>query len=293
MHIPDEQRPPEDSRSQAAQNGDQNQEQPPDQGQDQEAEHRRSPSGKVVYAAILKEADEELDRPSSALFWSGLAAGLSMGFSFIAEAILKDRLPDAHWAPLVGKLGYSVGFLVVILGRQQLFTENTLTPMLPLLQRKDLQTLVNVLRLWGVVFLANMLGALAVGWVCARTGAFDPQVRHQFVALGHQAMAHPFGETLLRAVFAGWLIAILVWMLPYAESSHFFVIIVITWLIGVGHFSHVVAGAVQVFALGSAGQKPWGEILAFFLLPTLLGNIIGGVTLVAALNHAQVEAGKK
>jgi formate/nitrite transporter FocA (FNT family) len=156
-----------------------------------------------------------------------------------------------------------------------------------------LDTLLNVLRLWGIVFLANMLGALAVGWVCVRTGAFDPDVRHQFITLGHQAMTHPFGEVVLRAVFAGWLIAILVWMLPYAESSHFFVIIVLTWMIGVGQFPHVVAGAVEVFALGSAGQKPWGEILGFFLLPTLIGNIIGGVTLVAALNHAQVEAGKK
>jgi formate/nitrite transporter FocA (FNT family) len=191
------------------------------------------------------------------------------------------------------KLGYSVGFLVVILGRQQLFTENTLTPVLPLLQRKDLATLLNVLRLWGVVLIANMLGALAVGWVCVRTGAFDPDVRYQFVTLGHLAVAHPFGELVLRGVFAGWLIAILVWMLPYAESSHFFVIIVLTWLIGVGQFPHVVAGAVEALALGSAGQKPWGDILALFILPTLIGNIIGGVTLVAALNHAQVAAGKK
>jgi formate/nitrite transporter FocA (FNT family) len=263
-----------------------------DQAQDQEAEHRRSPSGKVVYAAIVKEADEELERPSAALFWSGIAAGLSMGFSFIAEAVLRHHLPEAKWTPLVVKLGYSVGFLVVILGRQQLFTENTLTPMLPLLQRKDRQTLLNVLRLWGIVFAANMLGALAVGWVCVRTHAFDAEVRQQFIAIGHQAMSHSFGEVVLRALFAGWLIAILVWMLPYAESSHFFVIIVLTWLIGVGHFPHVVAGAVDVFALGSAGQKPWGQILGLFILPTLIGNVIGGVTLVAALNHAQVESGK-
>jgi len=290
MHIPHK---PQTPGSQPDQPPHQVQDQQQDQEQDQEAEHRRSPSGKVVYAAILKEADEELDRPSSALFWSGLAAGLSMGFSFIAEAVLRARLPESEWSPLVVKLGYSVGFVVVILGRQQLFTENTLTPILPLLQRKDLQTLRNVLRLWGVVFAANMLGALAVGSVCVRTTAFDPEIRQQFITLGHQAMTHPFAPVLLRAVFAGWIIAILVWMLPYAESSHFFVIILLTWLIGVGHFPHVVAGAIEVFALGSAGQKPWTQILGFFILPTLIGNIIGGVTLVAALNHAQVEAGKK
>src|SRR4051812_19746867 len=102
-----------------------------------EAEERRAPSGRVVYHAILKEGDDELERPSSALFWSGLAAGLSMGFSLVAEGILRTRLPEREWTPLVTKLGYSIGFLVVILGRQQLFTENTLTPVLPVLQRKD------------------------------------------------------------------------------------------------------------------------------------------------------------
>src|SRR3954454_8465175 len=94
----------------------------------EEAEERSAPSGRIVYKAILKEGEDELTRPSSALFWSGLAAGLSMGFSLVAEGLLRHRLPDAPWRPLVTKFGYSAGFLIVILGRQQLFTENTLTP---------------------------------------------------------------------------------------------------------------------------------------------------------------------
>src|SRR3954467_9003118 len=105
-------------------------EQEKEQKVDQEAEDRSAPSGKVVYHAIVKEADEELERSVAALFWSGLAAGLSMGFSLVGEAILRAHLPDEPWRPLVAKIGYSFGFLIVILGRQQLFTENTLTPML-------------------------------------------------------------------------------------------------------------------------------------------------------------------
>src|SRR5665213_2040755 len=104
-----------------------------------EAEHRSSPSGAIVYSAILKEACDELERPSSALFWSGLAAGFSMGGSLIAEGLLANCLPDTPWRPLISKLGYSLGFLMAVLGRQQLFTENTLTPMLPLLQDKTWQ----------------------------------------------------------------------------------------------------------------------------------------------------------
>src|SRR4051812_2246739 len=130
----------------------------------EEVEERKSPSGKIVYSSILSEAREELARPSSALFWSGLAAGLSMGFSVLGVALLRAHLPEARWERLVSSFGYSFGFLVVILGRQQLFTENTLTPVLLLLRRRDGATFLNVLRLWAVIFAANMVGALAVSY---------------------------------------------------------------------------------------------------------------------------------
>jgi formate/nitrite transporter FocA (FNT family) len=256
-----------------------------------EARHRSSPSGKVVYKAILNEAEEELERANAALFWSGLAAGLSMGFSVVAESLLRAHLPEAPWRPLVAKLGYSVGFLIVILGRQQLFTENTLTPVLPLLRRKDAGTLVNVLRLWSVVLVANLLGALAIAYVLVRTNALEPHVRAAAIAIAHEATRHDWVLTLIKGVFAGWLIALVVWVLPYAEAARVWVIIILTYLVGLGGFSHIVAGAVEVFGLGWAGEKPWGPILGNYMLPTLIGNIIGGVTLVAALNHAQVAPG--
>jgi formate/nitrite transporter FocA (FNT family) len=262
------------------------------QREQEEIHHRSSPSGKVVYQAVMKEADEELERPSSALFWSGLAAGLSMGFSLAAEGILRHHLPQAAWTALVSKLGYCVGFIVVILGRQQLFTENTLTPILPLLQRKDGKTLGNVARLWGVVLVANIAGALAISFVAARSTAFESGVRDEFVAMGHEVMKYGFWTLMLRGVFAGWLIALLVWMLPYAESSHFFVIVLITWLIGVAGFSHIIAGAIEVFVLGWSSAKPWTEVWGIYVVPVLVGNISGGVTLVAALNHAQIASGR-
>ena len=135
-----------------------------------EAEHRSAPSGRIVYRAILSEGREELKRSSSALFWSGLAAGLSMGFSMISEGLLQAHLPETEWRPLVVKLGYSIGFLIVVLGRQQLFTENTLTPILPLLIDRRKEMLWNVLRLWGVVLVANLLGACMIAWVISSDG---------------------------------------------------------------------------------------------------------------------------
>jgi formate/nitrite transporter FocA (FNT family) len=121
----------------------------------EEAQERSSTTARVVYEAVRREGEEELKRSSSALAWSGLAAGLSMGFSLMIEGVMHFNLPDAPWSRLISKFGYSAGFVIVILGRQQLFTENTLTPILPLLRRRDNATPLNVLRLWSVVLIRS------------------------------------------------------------------------------------------------------------------------------------------
>lgn len=257
--------------------------------ENQEPKLNQSPSAQSIYNSIFQEAESELERPSSVLFWSGLAAGLSMGFSMIAEGLLMTYLPDAEWATLVSNFGYSLGFLIVILGKQQLFTENTLTPILPLLRRRNLVTLYNVLRLWGVVLLANLLGALLIALVAAHTTAFDEHVLKAFIKIGHKAMEPDFSAVLVRGIFAGWLIALMVWLLPYAQTARVWVIILITYIVGVGHFSHVIAGAVETFTLAATGQASWWYVILNYILPSLIGNVTGGVVLVAALNHAQVK----
>lgn len=258
----------------------------------EEGQRRRSPSSDVVYVAVMAEGEEELGRSSSSLFWSGLAAGLSMGFSLIAEVLLRAYLPDATWELLVAKLGYAVGFLIVILGRQQLFTENTLTPILPLLARKDSSTAWNLGRLWAIVLAANLLGGVIIGWVVGGTQALRDVVHPEVLAVGRDAMDPSWTRVAFRGVFAGWLIAIMVWMLPFAESGRIWVILILTYLIGIGHFPHVIAGSIQVFAYAAAGAVSWLDVFAQYVLPTLVGNVVGGVTLVAALNHAQVVAGE-
>ena len=265
-------------------------EQDSDEKRSQEIEERSSPSGHVVYGAIAKEGEAELRRSNSALAWSGLAAGLSMGFSMVSEALLTHSLPDTGWRPLVARLGYGVGFLIVVLGRQQLFTENTLTVMLPLLQRRDVRTLANVLRLWGVVLGANLGGAFAFAWVAGHTSVFEPDLRAEFATLGRHALEPAFGTVLLRGIFAGWLIALMVWLLPFAESSRLWVGLIITYLVALGKFSHVIAGSVETLYLVTTGARSFGAYAGGFLLPTLLCNIIGVVSLVSLLGHAQFIA---
>lgn len=261
--------------------------------ENKQVEERLAIGANVVYETIRREGEEELHRKVSALAWSGFAAGLSMGFSFVAEGLLADRLPEQRWHVLISRLGYSVGFLIVVLGRQQLFTENTLTVVLPLLVRKDLDTLLRMLRLWVVVLCANLFGTYLFALCIAKIAIFEPNVQQSLQRIGVAHLEGSFGIVLARAIFAGWLIALMVWLLPGAESARVSIIIIITYLIGIGGFNHVIAGSTTVFYLVATSYISWKVYLVRFFFPSLLGNMIGGISLVAALGHAQVVGGKE
>ncbi|RJS92571.1 formate/nitrite transporter family protein [Salinisphaera sp. Q1T1-3] len=259
-----------------------------DHHQRRDARRREAPSAAVVYEAIRAEAESELTRPLPGLAWSGLAAGLAMGFSFVAQALLQTYSPEMSWERIISSLGYAMGFLFVILGRQQLFTENTLTPVLEVLRSKKRETLIRTLNLWGVVLAANILGtaifaaALAYGHVLEET--ITPALWH----IADSEYAASFGETLIRAVFAGWLVALMLWLLPFAETARVGVIILVTFLIGLAHFPHIIAGSVAaLYGVFEGSYTLWAYIGQFFV-PTLIGNIIGGVLMVAVINYAQV-----
>ena len=253
------------------------------------AREELSLTAEATYEVIRREGEMELARSSGALAWSGLAAGLAMGFTLVAKGVLHAHLPEAPWRALVTPLGYAAGFLIVILASQQLFTENTLKPVVPYLARPTRAAFANVARLWVVVLLANLVGALLFAAVAARTGLFPADAREAFAETARAAVAHGFWISAIKAVFAGWLIALLVWMLPAAETSHVLVIVAISYLVGVGEFLHIITGSVDVFYLAWSGALGWGDTLTRFIVPVLIGNSVGGVVMVSLLNHAQVQ----
>ena len=262
--------------------------------QEEEIVERTSPPGEVIYEAIYAEGEHELKRNFIELALSGLAAGLSMGFSMVAEAFLRVHLPMAGWTPLVSKLGYSLGFLVVILGRQQLFTENTLTVILPLLRKKKLHMLLNVGRLWGIVLVMNLIGTFLFALFVGKTVVFPPETHRAFTEMATTVLHLSFGTILLRGILAGWLIALMIWLLPFAESARIWVIILLTYTIGLAELPHVIAGSVETLYLVVTGSLSFSDYLDSFFLPAIIGNIIGGVALVAIGAHAEFfEAEKK
>lgn len=263
-----------------------------EEGEEKKIQEAKSLDAKTTYEVIRREGLRELERSTGALAWSGLAAGLSMGFSFLVEGLLHSYLPDTSWRPLIAKLGYSIGFVIVILGSQQLFTENTLTPIVPLLSHRTMERFRNVMRLWGAVLVTNLVGALIFALVLSTLDVVDPGVHASLGEISQQAMRAGTGVTLLHAVYAGWLIALMVWMLPAAKPQELWVVVVMTYLVGLGGFAHIIAGANEVFYAGFQGLAGWGDVVFGYLLPTLIGNVIGGVTIVAALNHAQATSGE-
>ena len=232
--------------------------------------------------------DEEMERPATSLWWSGVAAGVSMSFSLLAEAALEAHLPDAEWKHLVTSAGYTVGFLMVILGRQQLFTESTITVVLPVLKDFTGKTLFNLARLWMIVLVANLVGTLFAAVFWRVTPAMPGELYSAALKVSAVLTHLGWWETLLRAIGAGFLIASMVWMIPTAETSKFAVIALMTYLISVAGFTHIVAGSMEAYVLALFGQWEWWRVILDFLIPTLIGNIIGGTALFAAISYAQV-----
>ncbi len=259
-----------------------------------EIRRRTAISATVVHGAILAEGEAELARHPRALAWSGLAAGLSMGVSVLAQGLLFAGLPDAGWSPLIYRLGYPLGFLAVILGRQQLFTENTLTTVLPFLHDRCWEEAWRLVRLWVVVLAANLIGTGLFAYFLSGVDLVGPGVKDAVLAIALSAAEPGFLSTVARGVFAGWLIALLVWLLPAsARESKVAVVFLFTYIIGLGDFSHVVAGSAEVLFAVAQGAVSWGDYLGGFLVPALIGNVIGGVLLVTILNHEQVVAGTR
>ena len=259
------------------------------EGDKQSVSGRSSGSAKVVHEVVRLQGDEELGRPIQSLLFSGFAAGVAICASLLAEAFLHMRLPDAGWRELVVDLGYTVGFVIVILGNLQLFTESTVTAVLPLATNPSARNLARLLRLWSAVFVANMAGTFLAAALMAGRIIVGPEQLGAAIEVSRAILAHDAGTTLLLAMPAGFLIASIAWILPNARGSEFWVIMLVTYVIALGGFSHVVAGSAEAWLLMLTGQVSVAGAVGGFILPALVGNLVGGTGLFAVVAHGQVR----
>ena len=246
-------------------------------------------SPKLIYEVIRREGRDELNRTNRSLIWSGISAGMLISLSVLGEAIFRTYLPDAGWRFLLENLGYSLGFIAVIMGRMQLFTENTITTVLPLMQERSLNILCRLMRLWAVVLGANVIGAFAAAALFIYTPAIPAEVLPAIISLSEHATGMPAAEGFWRAIPAGVIVALIVWMMPQADETSFFLILVFTWLIAAGDFAHIVAGSVEMAVMILDGQLGLMAAVFEFFLPVLAGNIVGGTIIFTLVAWGQVR----
>lgn len=256
-----------------------------------DVEEKRPPRAAVLHEIIRREGEHELKRGVAALGWSSFAAGMSMGFSLLARGLLHAHLGDFPGRFLLENFGYCFGYLVVILARQQLFTENTMTAVLPLMTEPSLGKLGSLLRMWGIVLVGNLIGAALFAYGVLHLQQFDSDTQAAFTDIGKELMKNTPLQMFTKGILAGWLIATLVWLLPSVEKAKIAIIVIVTYLIAIGGFTHIIVGTVESLYLVFAGDIRFADYALGFALPTLAGNIVGGSFIFALISHAQVRSG--
>jgi formate/nitrite transporter FocA (FNT family) len=260
-----------------------------DEREEREVEERSPPEARIVHAAVARQGEDELDRPVGSLFWSGIAAGFAIMASIWAQAALHRQLPDVPWREAVAALGYVLGFMIVILGRMQLFTEHTMVAVLPLARTPNFANFRRVARLWAAVLAGNLIGAAAIAALAAFGHIQSEELLHAMVEVSAKLLEKSPGALLLQGIPAGFLIASIAWIRSAADDSGFWIVLALTYPIALCGFTHVIAGAAEAFLLLWTGAAGIGWVAGGFLVPAFIGNVIGGTGLFALLAHAQVK----
>ncbi len=247
-----------------------------------------SGSSRVIHEIVRLEGDDELDRPALSLALSGFAAGCAISASIFAMAAIGLGVGDQPWAGLVSAFGYAIGFIIVVMGQLQLFTETTITAVLPIAHNPSMRNFGRLARLWAIVLLANLAATLAVAAGIASGAFVSPEMFAEIRELSSH-LVMPAGQVLLLGIPAGFLVAAIAWILPNSRGSEPLIITVITWMIAAGGFTHVIASSTEIWVLVLLGDISLQQAVGGFLLPALAGNVIGGTGLFTLLAHGQVR----
>ncbi|MBR1396996.1 MAG: formate/nitrite transporter family protein [Selenomonadaceae bacterium] len=243
----------------------------------------------IIFNIIRQEGEDELRRPFLALAFSALAAGIFVSFSFLFRAIFHMHMGNSQFEPMIASLGYTSGFLIVILGRMQLFTENPITTMVPLLGAWSWHRFLKVLRLWSIVFFFNIIGTAIAAAFLSSPYAVSPNTATALHEIAAHVMRLPAIDNVVRGIPAGIIIAALVWIAPQTKYFRFLTIMFFIYFIALGDFAHVVVGSCEMAYEVMAGDADFSDYFFRFLIPTGIGNIIGGTAIFTLLIYNQVR----
>ncbi len=237
-----------------------------------------------IFERVIVDADEEISRSFRELFFSGLAAGFAITLTVLLYVSMTHA---AGGVPIVSALLYPIGFVYIILGNYQLYTENTLPPVALVIER--MASVPAMLGMWSVVLLGNLVGGALGATALAYGGVFSPGAAQTAVEIGMSGVETDWIALFFKAVFAGLIVAGVVWLdFSVTDSTTRFLLVYMAFLaIPLGNLFHVVVASTEVVYLVLVGQI--GPLYGAynFALPVLLGNTLGGVLLVTIVNYFQ------
>jgi formate/nitrite transporter FocA (FNT family) len=236
-----------------------------------------------VFQRIIAAADEEIDTGTRELFFSALAGGFAITLTFLIYSSMTAKTDN----PVVASLLYPIGFIYIILGGYQLYTENTLPPVALVLER--LASFPALLRTWSVVAVGNFAGGAMGALVLAYTGVFSPEAATVAMDISQKGLETGFWDLFFKAGFAGLIVAGVVW-LDFASRdtiSRFFLVYIAFLMIPLADLFHVVVSFTELMYLVYLGEAALTSGMVYFVFPVFLGNTIGGVLLVTVVNYFQ------
>jgi formate/nitrite transporter FocA (FNT family) len=236
-----------------------------------------------VFQRIIVAADEEIDTGTRELFFSALAGGFAITLTFLIYSSMTAKSDS----PVIASLLYPIGFVYIILGGYQLYTENTLPPVALVLER--LASFPTLLRTWIVVAFGNFVGGGIGALVLAYTGVFSPEAAAAAIEISQHGLHTDFWDLFFKAGFAGLIVAGVVWLDFAARDtiSRFFLVYIAFLMIPLADLFHVVVSFTELMYLVYLGEAALLSGFVGFVLPVFLGNTIGGILLVTVVNYFQ------
>lgn len=235
---------------------------------------------------MLASADEEIAEGKRQLFFSGLIAGFAISLTVVGHAVGAEVFPENGF---LSAILYPIGFIYIILGNYQLYTENTLPPVALTLSR--LASVPLLVLVWTVVLVGNVLGAGFGVFLVAHGNVLSPEAMTVATEFAGNGLELGWWTVFTKALFAGWLVAGVVWLDHAAQDSisRLLVIYFIFYTIAAGELYHVITAAGEAFLfLFVTGSNPIGVMMGYWL-PVLLGNTVGGVLLFTLVNYVKTD----
>lgn len=247
-----------------------------------------------IVEAATEAGERRLRRLNVAHALTALIGGLAVSFGAGAMAWTAGPwLPSlgTSRAELLGAVAFPIGFIILLIGKGELFTENFFVPVVGVMEGNG--TVRELLELWTYTLFFNLVGAAIFAALVTRPGVFGADAKAFMIQYATTKVHWPFTEAFVKGIFAGWLMTVLTWLILAADTigARMVIIWIVGFLIVAGHFNHVVISAAEIFmAIWLHAPISWPTWLENNFVPALIGNLVGGVIFVTLLGWVQAHS---